>query len=120
SAQTRAFMPADGIRIIRFPFRVGRAPETRETSVLAFNDLALPDQPPYVLALSHFALEFGTDGVVVRDRGSRHGTIVDGTRIGALARTDATQLEKGEHQIVAAAAPLSRESPFSFTAIVSS
>src|SRR5439155_9875289 len=50
SAQTRAFMPADGIRIIRFPFRVGRAPETRETSVLAFNDLALPDQPPYVLA----------------------------------------------------------------------
>jgi CRP/FNR family transcriptional regulator, cyclic AMP receptor protein len=120
SPKTRAFMPEDGIRVIRFPFRVGRAAENREASVLAFNDLALPDGPPYVLAPSHFALELGADGVVVRDRGSRHGTIVDGTRIGALARMDAVPLAPGEHEIVAATGPLSRESPFCFTAIVSS
>jgi len=115
---TRAAMPRDGIRIARFPYRVGRVPESREAAVLAFNDLALADEAPYVLALGHFAIDLGADGVVVRDRGSRHGTIVDGTRIGALARTDTIALGTGEHEIVAGAAPLRHESPFRFTAVV--
>jgi len=99
--ETRAALPADGLQVPRLPFRVGRKPATRADKLLCFNDLQLADVSPYVLSLNHFSLDVGAEGVLVRDRGSQHGTMVNGTRIGAGARRDVAVLNPGENEVVA-------------------
>lgn len=109
-------LPSAGLAIERFPFRVGRS-SSDSGDVLRFNEVELPDVEPYVLAPNHFAIDLGPDGLVVRDRGSRHGTVVNGTRIGGGATTDAAPLRSGQNEIVAGpqrAQAAKRASPFRF------
>jgi CRP-like cAMP-binding protein len=111
----------EGIEVRRFPFRVGRRPENREAEALTFNDLQLGDHKPYMLALNHFALDLGPDGVVVRDRGSQLGTVVNGTLIGSRANKDVAALREGENDVIAGAPPSQlqrRISRFRFKVIV--
>src|SRR2546425_2000 len=72
--ETGAALPADGVEVTRFPFRVGRQAESREVHALCINELYLPDAKLQVLSPHHFAIDLGSAGVVVRDRGSRRGT----------------------------------------------
>ncbi len=101
--QTRAVLPADGLVVTRFPFRLGRKPEADATAALRFNEIDLPDAQPYLLSPHHFALDLGPGGVVVRDRGSQHGTLVNGTPIGAASPHDFCALRHRENEIVAGA-----------------
>ncbi|MFQ6018654.1 MAG: cyclic nucleotide-binding domain-containing protein [Kiloniellaceae bacterium] len=121
SAETRAALPEAGVRVTRFPFRVGRVPESREEDVLAFNDVRLRDARPHTVSLNHFALDLGPSGVVVRDRGSRKGTLVNGARIGPREARDDAPLRAGDNDVVAGA-PRSdfgaALSPFRFKVIV--
>ena len=119
--ETRAVLPEDGLVLSRLPFRVGRAPQSSDPAVLHFNDLELPDVEPYVLSPNHFGIDVGEHGLVVRDRGSLHGTVVDGERIGGGAKVDLLALGPGEHDIVAGPAralAARRASPFRFRLIV--
>jgi hypothetical protein len=119
--ETRAGLPDDGLEVSRFPFRVGRKPATPDDSTLSFNDLELTDAPPYSLSLNHFSLEADADGVFVRDRGSQHGTVVNGKRIGASARQDMAPLRPGANEVIAGAPAETREhgaSPFRFRIVV--
>jgi CRP/FNR family transcriptional regulator, cyclic AMP receptor protein len=119
--ETRAAVPAEGITITRFPFKVGRRPDSPDTEVLAFNDLGLADRAPHVLSLNHFALDLRADGLIVRDRGSQRGTVVNGTRIGALAARDTAPLRPGENEVVAGHPRFQgAESPFRFRVVVAS
>ncbi|MEI9896080.1 MAG: cyclic nucleotide-binding domain-containing protein [Chthoniobacter sp.] len=70
----------DGFRaeVRKFPFRIGR--EAGDEGLTGFGrvDLALPDQRPYHISRGHCLIERNEDGFVVRDCGSRLGTIVNG------------------------------------------
>jgi hypothetical protein len=98
-------VPAGGMAVTRFPFRVGRKPDNREEVTLAFNDVELQDREPYRVSLNHFAIDLGGAGLVVRDRGSRRGTTVNGARIGAREGRDHAALRDGDNEVLVGAVP---------------
>ena len=46
------------------------------------NDLMIPDSEPYQISIHHIAFVQGTDGIGVVDRGSRLGSLLNGTQLG--------------------------------------
>ena len=119
--ETEAVLPPDGLAVARLPFRIGRAPQSNEPALMHFNELELADRDPYVLSPNHFSIDTGEHGLIVRDRGSLHGTFVNGERIGAGALVDLVSLSPGENEIVAGplrALAARRASPFRFRLVV--
>lgn len=99
NADASQVLPEGGLEVDRFPFRFGRVPVSREEKTLAFNDVELPDARPHRLSLNHFAVDLDGSEVVVRDRGSRQGTFVNGLRIGAGERRDQAVLKAGDNEV---------------------
>jgi CRP-like cAMP-binding protein len=121
SAETRAALPEEGLDLSRFPFRVGRAPRAADPKLMHFNELELPDVEPYVLSPNHFGIDLGEHGLVVRDRGSLHGTVVNGVRVGGGSKVDLVALQAGDNDVIAGPArelAARRASPFRFRLIV--
>lgn len=121
TAETRAVLPQDGLALSRFPFRVGRAPRAIEAALMHFNELELPDVEPFVLSPNHFGVDLGEHGLVVRDRGSLHGTVVNGVRVGGGSKVDLVVLQPGDNDVIAGPArelAARRASPFRFRLIV--
>jgi hypothetical protein len=62
-----------------FPFKIGR----KSDDPFLYNHLEIRDDDPAQIARHHVSIERDGDGrVLVMDRGSEHGTVVDGVRIG--------------------------------------
>jgi pSer/pThr/pTyr-binding forkhead associated (FHA) protein len=121
TAETRAALPEDGLALSRFPFRVGRAPQATDAALMHFNELELPDVAPYVLSPNHFGVDLGEHGLVVRDRGSLHGTTVNGVRVGGGSKVDLVPLAPGSNDVIAGPVrelAARRASPFRFRVIV--
>jgi len=114
TAEARARVSVEGLSVRGFPFRVGRAAAHGDSNPLDWNDLSMPDSEPYSLSINHFAVERTEDGIAVRDRGSRFGTIVNGVVIGAEADQNMKALEIGANEVIAGAA----DSPFRFRLVV--
>jgi CRP-like cAMP-binding protein len=105
-------LPPEVIEIDRFPFRVGRALQKGRLPGLEQNHLVLPDAPPYHVSRNHFAVDFSGGQLLVRDRGSYLGTIVDGAVLGGGQGGSAElALAPGDHEIVVG----SGHSPFKLT-----
>lgn len=100
SGPAEAAIPGSGVEVSRFPFRIGRKPAAGEENVLAFNDIELEDEKPYTVSLNHVAIDLGAGAVVARDRGSRLGSLINGTRIGALDGPDTAPLHDGENELI--------------------
>lgn len=98
--QTQETVPANGLEVTRFPFRIGRKPQNDEMGVLAFNEVELSDPAGNSISLNHFAIDRTDEGIIVRDRGSRQGTIVNDVPIGGQATTDSRSLKPGDNQII--------------------
>lgn len=96
--------------VTRFPYRIGREPLVDEGQTLAFNDFQVPDEEPFTVSLNHFLLDLTLHGIVCRDRGSRLGTIVNGTMIGGNTGRFSQGLKLDRNEIVAGPA----DSPFRF------
>ena len=94
-------MHQEGLEVSRLPFRVGRKAAKGEKAAAEENDLALEDSRPFSLSRRHFAIEQSRRGLIVRDRGSQQGTVVNGVRIGKDAGIDIAILKAGENEIVA-------------------
>lgn len=103
-------LPAPGRVIERFPFRVGRE-SPKGASRLSMNDLGLPDSEPFNVSREHFAIDREGDTLVVYDRGSSLGTIVNGRQIGGHHTMGSAPLRKGTNEIIAG----SPGSPFRFS-----
>jgi hypothetical protein len=119
--ETQSVLPEAGLEVIRFPFRVGSKPKSVETEILSLNEIDVPDKKPYVLSSNHFAIDLEGGNLVVRDRGSQFGTLVNDEAIGTAAQYDLARLQPGENTIVAGASiptDYRRESPFRFKLIV--
>lgn len=62
-----------------FPFKIGR----KSDDPFLYNHLEIRDEDPAQIARHHVSIERDGDGrVCVVDRGSEHGAVVDGVRIG--------------------------------------
>ncbi len=106
----RKAVPEEGLIVTRFPFRVGREPAEGK-SRLSSNDLGLPDAEPYQVSREHFSIEADLEGVVFYDRGSFHGTIVNGHQIGGHRVIGSVRLAAGGNEIIVGEA----DSPFRFS-----
>ena len=71
-------LPTNPLTFSKFPFRIGR----KSHDPLANNDLMIPESEPYQISIHHLAFVETDEHVGIWDRGSRHGTLVDGQQLG--------------------------------------
>ncbi len=69
------------MEINKFPFKVGRESSSGGLDCLSDNDLYLRDSQPLNVSRNHFSVDNIRGDIVVVDRGSRLGTIVNGIKI---------------------------------------
>ena len=110
SEEAKRALKGQKMVITKFPFMIGRESHDLYTDVLSYNDLHLEDGAPFNVSRNHFSINQTGGQVLILDRGSRLGTIVDGQPIGANLPDTKVILDPGEHTIVAG----SQNSPFSF------
>jgi CRP-like cAMP-binding protein len=92
-------VPKNGIEIRTFPFRVGRVGEHESDDPLGINDLGLEDDEPYTVSRTHFSIDQLGGKVVIQDRGSYLGTMVNGQVIGGHRRDGEVELNEGENEV---------------------
>jgi pSer/pThr/pTyr-binding forkhead associated (FHA) protein len=109
-----AAVPREGLTIKRFPFRIGRKALEGESGLLDVNDLYLDDLPPFNVSRNHLSIDRTERGVVLRDRGSALGTLVNGKVVGGHRVRAESKLHEGENLVVLGA----RHSPFRFRVLV--
>ncbi len=107
--EAAARCPAPEIVVDRFPFRIGRASASPH-GVVAANNLSLRDQPPFHISRSHCSIDLEGGRVLVRDRASTLGTIVNGEAVGMDAGVLDAPLHPGDNELVLG----ENESPFRF------
>lgn len=92
--------PIDTV-ITKFPFRIGRMESAPAGGVpFASNDLMIPDGVPYQVSRNHCVIEKHGNHLVLRDRGSTVGTIVNGQTIGLQGDEIAARLNVGENEVI--------------------
>lgn len=96
SEPAKSIVPEAGLVIKRFPFNVGR----KSRDPLTRNDLSIEDEKPYTVSRDHFAFDYRQGQIVVRDRGSFFGLLVNGEHIGGDKDHKAVSLEAGNNLIV--------------------
>jgi CRP/FNR family transcriptional regulator, cyclic AMP receptor protein len=84
----------------KIPFRIGRAYADTNAAVFARNDLSVSDSSPYQVSRNHCEIDYGDKGLIVRDRGSTLGTVVNNTAIGADADALFHPLREGENLLL--------------------
>jgi hypothetical protein len=95
AAQT---LPDDGLLVATFPLRIGRAPGAHDPEGLDLNDLWLFDQKPYHVSRNHCSIDMDATGtVVVRDRGSFTGCLVNEGQIGGKSPKREAKLHPGQN-----------------------
>lgn len=94
------FVDGDGpvdIVIRKFPFRIGRM---SLCNVLVENELHIEDDRPYNVSRGHCAIERRGETLLVRDRGSMVGTVVNGTAIGTDFDSFVAELKPGTNSLI--------------------
>jgi hypothetical protein len=104
-------LPENGLAVTTFPFRIGRASEASEGQPLDLNDLWLLDSAPFQVSRNHLSIDLW-DGhqLIVRDRGSHTGTIVNEQPIGGKSRATVAPLAMGDNVVIVGAP----QSPYQF------
>lgn len=87
--------------VIGLPYRVGAAIEGEQVNPLDWNNLLIPVADSSLLSRNHFAIQRNQEGLVVIDRGSRHGTIVNDIAIGTGTDNIQQALKPGDNLIIA-------------------
>jgi hypothetical protein len=113
--QAARTLPDNGIKVTRLPFRLGRTAGAREKESLDLNDVWLLDDMPYNVSRNHCEIDLSHEGLIVRDRGSHLGCLVNDTAIGGKAVYGYTRLGEGENVLVLGG----RMSPYQFRVTVS-
>jgi hypothetical protein len=108
-------LPDEGLKISRFPLRIGRVADAKEKESFDLNDLWLIDDKPYNVSRNHCEIAVNREGLIVRDRGSHLGCIVNDQIIGGHAVMGYARLEPGDN-VVILGSPMS---PYQFRVTVS-
>jgi len=100
SKETQMAGAPERLLLDRLPFRIGRRQAGEGADILSANDLALRDQYPYQISRNHCAIERMGSELVVRDRGSTLGTILNGQSIGTESDHMVLPLQPGANKLV--------------------
>ncbi len=100
--------------IAKLPFRIGRTYFDTAVSSLARNDLSIEESHPYQLSRNHCEIDFEYGHFILRDRGSKLGSWVNGTHVAVDAGRITSPLHLGENKIVFG----NRDSPHHYTLTV--
>ena len=103
-------LPDDGLSISSFPFKIGRNTTQCESLPPDSNDLWLDDRLPYHVSRNHAVIEVSEGQVILKDRGSSLGIIVNETVIGGNSEEQQKILNLGDNIVVFGGAT----SPFQF------
>jgi len=90
-------------RVQKLPFRIGRTDVDHLDST--HNDFSIPDVRPFFVSRTHCEIDYTPAGFLVRDLGSRLGTIVNGIEIGRKAGPKSALLEYGENIVLLGGMP---------------
>ena len=82
------------------PYRIGRAYFDTAVASLARNDLSIDDQAPYHVSRNHCEINFEHGRFVLRDRGSKLGTHVNGEHVSVDSGRISIDLKQGLNEIV--------------------
>lgn len=108
-------LPDEGLWINHFPLRIGRAPAANEPEGLDLNDLWLLDDKPYNVSRNHCEIALDDQNrIMVRDRGSHLGCIVNEVPIGGRAAYGYARLHHGDNVLILGG----RMSPYQFRVTV--
>jgi Cyclic nucleotide-binding domain/FHA domain len=100
TARAATCVPAEGLKVIRLPFRIGRAAGKHEDEASDVNDLWLPDVKPFSVSRNHLLIDRKPDGgYFVRDRGSKSGAWVNDHPIGGKSNRAEADLKAGDNVI---------------------
>lgn len=86
--------------ITKLPFRIGRTYFDTAVSSLARNDLSIEEGHPYQLSRNHCEIDFEHDHFILRDRGSKLGSWVNGEHVSVDAGCITSLLKTGENKII--------------------
>jgi len=86
--------------IKEFPYKIGREGSLGPDSPFGLNDLFLKDRIPWNVSRNHCAIESRGGTILVKDRGSNVGTIVNGKPIGVRFTKVAAELNPGENELI--------------------
>jgi len=100
----------EGVAITDCPFVVGRRKKEGHGSLLEKHRLALFDGEGNSLSAEHFAVEEQAGQLVLRDLGSRMGTVLNGAYLSRFAHPEGLPLRIGVNEIIAG----TKESDFRF------
>jgi pSer/pThr/pTyr-binding forkhead associated (FHA) protein len=104
-------MSEKSLSVVRYPCRIGRATEGPDEDGAETNDFSIQDSKPFNVSRTHAAIESMGDGsLVVVDRGSHLGTIINGQRIRGNSSPRQVKLLPGQNTLILG----SRNSPFQF------
>ncbi len=95
-----ATLPHEGLRVTKYPFRIGRAAAGDEDIPLDVNDLWLADHSPLNVSRNHASLERKGNYIMVKDRGSSLGIHVNDVHIGGKSAERQAALEDGDNVVV--------------------
>jgi CRP-like cAMP-binding protein len=93
-------LPEAGLVIPKFPFRIGRAAESREHDPLDLNELWLLDKEPFHVSRNHALVNIHDGAALVVDRGSKRGTHVNDVHIGVRTGRPQAILEDGDNVVI--------------------
>jgi hypothetical protein len=105
---------AKGIIIQSLPYRIGALPEGEEPNPLDWNQLTLRGVDPNHVSRHHCAIQRNAQGVILTDRGSTTGTLVNGVCIGAGSADYRAVLKQGGNRVVMG----TEDSPYKIDIIV--
>jgi CRP-like cAMP-binding protein len=106
-------LQAISVSIDHFPYRIGRK-ISKGMTPFVLNDLEVEDPAPYNISRNHCSIEIDGGNVVVRDRGSAHGTIVNDHPLNVRDGDIIRQLIEGENDLLFG----NERSPHRFVVIV--
>lgn len=99
NATTRKAGAPEQVVLDRLPFRIGRRQSGEGADILSANDLSLRDNYPYQISRNHCSIERSGSELIVRDRGSTLGTILNGQSMGTEAEHMALPLQPGTNKL---------------------
>lgn len=97
---TRKAGSPESVVLDRLPFRIGRRQSGEGADILSANDLSLRDNYPYQISRNHCSIERSGSELIVRDRGSTLGTILNGQSMGTESEHMALPLQPGSNKLV--------------------
>lgn len=97
--QTGLDQPEVKATITKLPFRIGRAYFDTAVASLARNDLSIDDHSPYQVSRNHCEIAYEHGRFVLRDRGSKLGSYVNGEHVSVDSGRISIDLKMGVNEI---------------------